>query len=143
MVPRGFGGYIQSYIGLPFEKTTGFDAVLFFACFLPWSSFSLISAHNPDASNYLAWRRSRLNGCTMQVFPSIAEILFVVASMKIKKLSVVSEVTVQAIALPMILVICCSMCLYGSHWGNPGVALHLFRHGILTNSMLREFTCDQ
>ena len=61
------------------------DAVLFFACSLPWSSFSLkLSARDPYASNYLAWRRRRVNGCTVRVFPSIAETRFVVTGMKIK-----------------------------------------------------------
>ena len=63
------------------------DAVLFFACFLLSSSFSETCAHDPDASNYPAWRRSRVNGYTVRVFPSIAESRLVVASMKIKNKS--------------------------------------------------------
>ena len=67
-----------------------------------------------------------MNGCTVRVFP-IAETRFVVASMKIQNKSLVSDVTVQVIALPMIRVICCSIVFIrissGKPWGGltPGV----------------------
>ena len=72
-----------------------------------------------------------MNGCTVWVSPSIAEIRFVVASMKIKNKVLVSDVTVQVSALPMIRVICCHIVVIRI---SSGEALGCLTPGVLHRS---------